>query len=54
MLREDLTIDENAKEKLRAEAIKWIKELHKEERPYNIPVIQFIHRFFNITSEDLK
>jgi len=55
------------KEKIRQEAIKWIKELEKRISNYKTPknvisvqcgawkeVIDWIKEFFNITEEDLK
>ena len=52
------------KENLKAEAVKWVKEIKLEENhtpfvaimpaPYYEEVINFLIYFFNLTSEDLK
>lgn len=40
-------------DRLKQEAIKWIKEFEKEGREYDSRIEVFKH-FFNITEEDLK
>ena len=42
-----------ARKKLKAEAVKWVKELRKEFKD-NSGATDFIKEFFNLTEEDLE
>ena len=43
---------ETYEKELKAEAVKWVKELKEDREPLN--AIGFIKEFFNLTSEDFR
>jgi len=40
-------------EQLKAEAVKWVKEIEKDKDEYTGDVVYWIINFFNLTEEDL-
>ena len=43
-----------SKDKLKAEAVKWVKEFESRKDFLNPTLLNWIVKFFNLTSEDLK
>ena len=41
-------------DELRAEAIKWVKELESYDSKESLRIIMWIIKFFNLTEDDLK